>query len=161
MRTEPTNSLSGSVRAEYDTQFKSIRTISADGTIDVGGWIQTTAGWSQRRFIKGLPGFDNPKKLDHYLNVFTSMRNPNNSLGGSYSINYDLLRDQYLQQRLLVYYNAQCCGVSFELQLFNFEGLGVRAPITSDRRINLSFTLAGLGTFANVFGAFGGTDQMR
>ena len=161
VRSEPTRSLSGSMRAEYDTQFKSIRTISADGTIAVGGWMQTTAGWSQRRFIKGLPGFDNPKKLDHYLNIFTSMKNPNNSLGGSYSINYDLLREQYLQQRLLVYYNAQCCGISLEVQLFNFEGLGVRAPVTSDKRINLSFTLAGLGTFANVFGAFGGTDQMQ
>jgi hypothetical protein len=29
------------------------------------------------------------------------------------------------------------------------------APIPSDRRINISFVLAGLGTFSNFFGAFG------
>ena len=30
-------------------------------------------------------------------------------------------------------------------------------PIPSDRRFNFSFVLAGLGTFSNFFGAFGGT----
>jgi hypothetical protein len=76
-------------------------------------------------------------------------------VGGAYQFNYDLLRDRYLQQRLLVYYNAQCCGVSFEYQTFSFAGLGSRAPVPEDRRFNLTFTLAGLGTFANVLGAFG------
>ena len=155
VRAEPTRALSGSMRAEYDVQFGALRTISADGTFDIGGWMQTTAGWSQRRFVEGLRGFDNPSRLDHYLNSFTTVRNRSNNVGGAYSFNYDLLRDRYLQQRFLVYYNAQCCGVSVELQTFNFEGLGTRARVPRDRRFNLSFTLAGLGTFANVFGAFG------
>ena len=158
VRGNPTRSLSGSMRAEYDTQFGALRTISADGRVDVGGWMQTTAGWSQRRFIEGLSGFDNPNRLDHYLNMFTSVKTQSNELGGAYSFHYDLLRDRYLQQRLVVYYNAQCCGISAEFQSFNFEGLGRRAPVPIDRRFNLSFTLAGLGTFANVFGALGGTE---
>ena len=161
VRAEPARSLAGSMRAEYDTQFGALRTISAEGSVEVGGWIATTAGWSQRRFIEGLPGFDNPDRLDHYLNMFTSMNTRSNELGGAYSINYDLLRDRYLQQRLVVYYNAQCCGVSVEFQSFNFEGLGSRAPVPNDRRFNVSFTLAGLGTFANVFGAFGGVGERR
>ena len=155
VRTEPTRSLSGSVRAEYDTQFKALRTISAEGTVGVGGWIETTAGWSQRRFIEGLSGFDNPKRLDHYLNAITSVRTHSNHVGGAYSFHYDVLRGRYLQQRILVYYNAQCCGVSGEFQSFNFQGLGSRARVPRDRRFSLSFTLAGLGTFANVMGAFG------
>ena len=159
VRGNPTRSLSGSMRAEYDTQFGALRTISADGSVDVGGWMQTTAGWSQRRFIEGLSGFDNPNRLDHYLNMFTSMKTRSNELGGAYSFHYDLLRDRYLQQRLVVYYNAQCCGISAEFQSFNFEGLGRRAPVPIDRRFNLSFTLAGLGTFANVFGALGGAGE--
>ena len=144
-------------RCAPSTTRSSVRcgTISADGTFDVGGWMQTTAGWSQRRFIEGLRGFDDPSRLDHYLNSFTTVRNRGNNVGGAYSFNYDLLRDRYLQQRFLVYYNAQCCGVSIEIQTFNFEGLGTRARVPRDRRFNLSFTLAGLGTFANVFGAFG------
>lgn len=155
VRTAPTRELSGSMRAEYDAHVRSLRTISAEGTIGIGGWMQTTAGWSQRRFIEGLIGFDDPKALDHYLNLFTTLKTRSNNLGGLYSFNYDMLRERYLQQRFLVYYNAQCCGISFEFQSFNFEGLGARVPITSDRRFNITFTLAGLGTFANVFSAFG------
>ena len=117
--------------------------------------VRTTGGWSQRRFVEGLRGFDDPDRLDHYLNSFTTVRNRENTLGGAYQFNYDILRDRFLQQRVLVYYNAQCCGVSVEYQTFDFSGLGSRAPVPRDRRFNVSFTLAGLGTFANVFGAFG------
>jgi hypothetical protein len=54
------------------------------------------------------------------------------------------------------YYNAQCCGFGIEYQAYNFAGLrGVRLPFSYDRRVNVSFTLAGLGTFSNVLGAFG------
>ena len=156
VRAGPTDELSASMRAEYDTKFGAIRTIGADGTYNFKGLVQTTAGWSQRRFIDGLQGFDDPDRLDHYLNALARVQNRGNTLGGAYQFHYDLLRDRLLQQRVLVYYNAQCCGVSVEYQTFNFAGLGSRAPIPQDRRFNLSFTLAGLGTFANVFGAFGG-----
>ena len=155
VRTEPTDALSGAMRAEYDTQFKAIRTISADGEYELGGWLQVTLGWSQRRFIERLRGFNDPNRLDHYVNAQASMKNRDNTLGGAFRMNYDLLRDRALQQRFIVYYNAQCCGVSFEYQTFNFRGLGSRAPLPQDRRFNVSFTLAGLGTFANVLGAFG------
>ena len=155
VRADPSNAISASMRTEYDTQFKDIRTIGAEGTYDFRGLIQTTAGWSQRRFIEELPGFNDRDRLDHYLNAQTRVRNRSNTLGGAYQFNYDLLRDKYLQQRVVVYYNAQCCGVSVEYQTFDFTGLGGRALVPRDRRLNLSFTLAGLGTFANVLGAFG------
>ena len=155
VRGAPTDRLSASLRAEYDTKFGAIRTIGADGTYDFKGLVRTTAGWSQRRFIEGLQGFNDPGQLDHYLNAQTRVQNRGNTVGGGYQFHYDLLRDRLLQQRLLVYYNAQCCGVSVEYQTFDFSGLGSLAPVPRDRRFNLSFTLAGLGTFANVFGAFG------
>ena len=155
VRTELTRRLSGSLRAEYDTQFMALRTVSAEGTIGLGGWLRTTAGWSQRRFVNGLGGFSDPRQLDHYLNAFASLRTRDNTLGGGYSFHYDVERGRYLQQRVLVYYNAQCCGISGELQSFNFAGLGARARVPRDLRLSLSFTLAGLGTFANVLGAFG------
>ena len=157
VRGAPTPEIGGSMRMEYDAQFKAVRTISAEGTFETGGWFQETAGWSQRRFIEELPGFNDPRRLDHYLNSYTTVRTRNNEVGGVYSFHYDILRERYLTQRVLVYYNAQCCGVSAEFQTFNFEGLGARrAPVPKDRRFNVTFTLAGLGTFANVFGAFGG-----
>ena len=158
VRTNPTNDIGASMRTEFDTQFNAFRTFSAEGNYGRGGWVQTSVGWSQRRFIEGLPGFNNPTRLDHYINSYTSVRTRDNTIGGAYQLNYDILRERFLQQRILVYYNAQCCGVSVEYQTFDFSGLRRRrgVPVNQDRRFNLSFTLAGLGTFANVFGAFGG-----
>jgi lipopolysaccharide assembly outer membrane protein LptD (OstA) len=155
VRAEPTRTLSASMRTEYDARYRALRTISAEGTVGLGDWIQTSVGWSQRRFIEGLSGFNDRNGLDHYLNSVTSMRTKNNTVGGAYSFYYDVLRDHYLQQRVIVYYNAQCCGISGEFQSFDFVGLGSRARVPKDNRFNLSFTLAGLGTFANVLGAFG------
>ena len=154
-RADLTENLGGSFRTEYDTQFGAIRTISAEGSFGFRGWVHTEAGWSQRRFVAGLSGFDDPGRLDHYLNMTTSFRTPSNNVGAAYSFHYDVLRGRYLQQRALVYYNAQCCGVSGEYEVFNFQGLGSRARVPQDRRFHLSFALAGLGTFANVLGAFG------
>jgi hypothetical protein len=50
---------------------------------------------------------------------------------------------------------AQCCGLQVDFQKFNYPS-AAGFPIPSDRRINVSFVLAGLGTFSNFFGAFGG-----
>ena len=161
-RATLTEGLGGAFRTEYDTQFGAFRTVSAEGTFGFRGWAQADAGWSQRRFVPGLSGFDDPDRLDHYLNFSASARTRSNNVGGAYSFHYDVQRGRYLQQRMLVYYNAQCCGVSGEYEVFNFQGLGSRARIPQDRRFHLSFTLAGLGTFANVLGAFGlgqGTDR--
>ncbi|MEE2637497.1 MAG: putative LPS assembly protein LptD [Acidobacteriota bacterium] len=154
-RTQLTSELAGTLRAEYDTDFLALRTIGADATVEVGGWLNQRAGWSQRRFIEGLPGHDDPFFLDHTLNSFTNLRTPGNKVGGVYEFNYDVQLGRLLQQRILAYYNAQCCGFSVEYQEYNLEGLGflVRAP--QDRRFNISFTLAGLSTFSNMLGAFG------
>jgi hypothetical protein len=83
------------------------------------------------------------------------MRGFRNRVGGAYSFNYDLRNDRFLQQRYTAYYNAQCCGIAVEYQTYNlstFSSFGV----PKDRRFNISFSLAGIGTFSNLFGAFGG-----
>jgi hypothetical protein len=167
VRTEPTRNLGGTVRMEFDPDFGrqtylpiykwgSMRTISAEGSYELGGWISTSGGWSQRQFIEGLPGFDRPSRLDNYINSSTSFRTPDNKFGGLYDFNYDIRRGRFLAQMIRLYYNAQCCGIRIDYQVFNFEGLGSRALIDQDRRFTLSFTLAGLGTFTNNFGGAGG-----
>jgi len=132
----------------------------------VSDWFQTTGGWSQRRYIEGLQGFDNPAQLNHYLNASTVVRSRGNRAGGIYTFNYDMLRDSFMQQRFMAYYNGQCCGISVEYQSFNFTGLrsyyGRHSRIPVDRRINITFTLAGIGSFSNFFGAFfGNQEQLR
>ena len=56
-------------------------------------------------------------------------------------------------QHIGVNYLAQCCGLQVELQKYNYA---TGSPLPSDMRFNFGFVLAGLGTFSNFFGAFGG-----
>ena len=155
VRATPTDGLSGEFRTELDSKVKALRTLAASGTFN-RSWISSSAGWSRRRFIEDLPGFDDPDRADHYLNASVNVRRTNNRIGVQYTFNYDLLRDNFLQQRYSAYYNAQCCGIGFEYQTFNFQGAAFNFGVPQDRRFNLSFTLAGIGTFSNLFGAFGG-----
>ena len=77
-----------------------------------------------------------------------------NRIGGLLLFNYDLKQNTFLQQRITAYYNAQCCGVAVEYQTFNYAGSFVTR--TGQPRITgsiISFTLAGVGTFSNLFGA--------
>ncbi len=154
VRAAITDGMNGTLRAEYDTQFMALRTIRADADIALSDRLHQTAGWSQRRFIEGLSGFDNRDFLDHAINSFTNFRARDNKWGGIYQFNYDVQLKRMVQQRILAYYNAQCCGFSVEYQEYNLRNLGFRIRAPQDRRLNVSFTLAGLGTFANLLGAF-------
>jgi len=154
LRGAPTDRLQAELRTEWDPTAHALRTLAASGGFN-NDWIQTTAGWSQRRYIPTLSGFDVEANATNYLNGTTNIRRAGGRVGGSYSFNYDLRGDAFLQQRYTAYYNAQCCGVGIEYQTFNFRGSVAGAGLAQDRRFNLSFTLAGIGTFSNLFGAFG------
>ena len=74
---------------------------------------------------------------------------------GTYSLSWDIGRSYVVSQSVVGSYIAQCCGLQLEFQKFNYpESSGI--PIASDTRFNFGFVLAGLGTFSNFFGAFGG-----
>lgn len=155
-RVAPTLESSGTFRADYDTQFWAFRQLGADATIVLTNRLQSTVGWSQKRFIKKLPGFNDPGRLDHFLNQSTLVHSKSNRVGGLYTFNYDVRLHSFLQQRIMGYYNAQCCGFSVEYQTFDLSRLAGRVAVTQDRRFNFSFTLAGIGSFSNFFGALGG-----
>jgi LPS-assembly protein len=161
VRTSPTDRLQAEFRTEWDATVHTLRTLAANGTFSDGTWLNLTAGWSQRRYIPDLPDFSDPNRADQYLSATVNMRGYRNRIGGSYAFNYDLQEDQFLHQRWIAYYNSQCCGIGFEYQTFNFEGSLVTSGIAKDRRFNISFTLAGIGTFSNLFGAFGGQQGQR
>ena len=77
------------------------------------------------------------------------------NFGGVVTFDYDVTRSTLLNQRYVGFYNAQCCGVSFEFQSFNYPD-NSNFILPHDRRFNMSFTLAGVGSFSNFFGVFGG-----
>jgi LPS-assembly protein len=156
VRASPTDHLQGVFRTDWDPTKHTLRTIQANGSFSSGAWLHTSAGWSQVRYIPGLRGFDNPAFATNYINASTDVGRAGGRRGASYSFNYDLRRDTFLQQRYTAYYNAQCCGIAVEYQSFNLSGSFAGLGITEDHRFNLSFTLAGVGTFSNLFGAFGG-----
>lgn len=158
IRLAPTDNLSATVRAEFDSRYHSLRTISASGSYAWTGRVQSTVGWSKRAFIKDLAGFNDPNYLDHYINASSTVRTSDNRFGGVYAFNYDLLRSAMLQQRVSVFYNAQCCGIAFESQTYHLGGISTSA-LPSDRRFFLSFTLAGLGNFSPFNGALGGVPR--
>jgi hypothetical protein len=81
-------------------------------------------------------------------------------VGGTYAFDVDLKESAVLNQRVLAYYNAQCCGVAAEYQVRNLQGVP-GAGVPQDKRFNISFSLAGIGTFSNLLGALSGGQQTR
>jgi lipopolysaccharide assembly outer membrane protein LptD (OstA) len=156
-RTTPADDVNATMRAEIDARYKILRTVSAAGNYTAGGWLRTSAGWSLTRFITA-DGLSDPTRLNNFLNGALNLRRTDNHYGGNYSLNVDVHNSQFVQQRLTLYYNAQCCGFAFDYQTYNFGELsGLRVP--KDTRFNFSFTLAGIGSFSNFFGALSGAPR--
>jgi LPS-assembly protein len=161
LRVSPVDGSVAEFAADYDTQFDAIRQLRATTTFRVRQNLDVSGGWSQQRLILGLPGFSDPLSNAHSLNASSSLRTANNKYGGTYQFSYDILRSGFLNQRLITYYNAQCCGVGIEYQTVNLPTFaGVQGRVL-DRRFNLSFTLAGIGSFSDFFGAFGADPYRR
>lgn len=159
VRTTPSDEINGTVRAEFDGPSRELRQVSAQGTYSWSGRLQATAGWSKKAFVKDLAGFDDPARLDHYINTSTGLHTKDNRVGGIYSFNFDVLRTSMLNQRITAFYNAQCCGLAFEYQTYNYGAGSLFTAVPSDRRFFLSFTLAGLGNFSPFNGAMGGVPR--
>jgi hypothetical protein len=71
-------------------------------------------------------------------------------------MNFDVQQGTMRSQRVTGFYNAQCCGIAFEYQTFDYGG---RFAINSDQRFFMSFTLAGLGNFSPFSGALSGVPR--
>jgi hypothetical protein len=151
LTARPTDRASGDFSLEIDSKVRAIRTMNASGHLHTTP-VQINARWTKRGHIPGLPGFDNPDRADHFLNTGASLRTRDNRAGGSYDMNFDIRRRALVQQHLVAYYNSQCCGVAFDWQSRSLPFFGI--PV--DRRWNVSFTLAGIGSFSNPLGSFGG-----
>ena len=150
VRASPTQAVGGNFRVEYDHATDEISNLSASGVVGRYG-VQVTGALSTRRL-----SVETGEKYT-YLNGSGSYRAPNGRFGGGYSFNYDFFRDRMIQQHVTAYYNAQCCGITVEYQTFNLDGLVTSYAMPRDKRFNIGFTLAGIGTFSNFFGMLSGT----
>jgi LPS-assembly protein len=150
VRALPNDVVNATLRAEFDGRYKEFRRMTIGGAYN-SATFDASANWTKDFFIENLPPFNNPDSLRQYLNVRTDVQTRNSRLGGHYSFNWDISQAQLLQQRIVGFYNAQCCGLSLEYQKLR---LG-RSGSVPDRRFFLSFTLAGIGNFSPFNGAMG------
>lgn len=146
VRSSPMTGIGATFRTEYDASTSKFLSLSTGGDYTAGN-RQVAVSW-----IKSLSSI----YPTNSLNGSTRLTFLDGRVGANYSINWDIQRGFILQQKAIGHYNAQCCGFLVEYQEFNFGGFSA-SPIAKDRRFNLAFTLAGIGTFSNFFGAFGGS----
>lgn len=149
---QPAPRLSGQFHTDINPQFHTPCTLSASGGLNLRA-VQISVGWTKKEYIPGLVNFNDPAGADHFLNGAAAFKNATGHLGGAYSVNYDIHHSSLLQQRLVMFYNSQCCGLSVDYQTRALSAL-IAGP-RSNRQIGISFTLAGLGSFSNPLGSFG------
>ena len=142
-RVSPSGVLDGNLRLEYDVTGLGMALLSAGG--GVNGRLASANFNYSRRSVDG----------SSFLSGSTTMRWLDGRASGTYSLSWDIARAYVVSQSIVGSYLAQCCGLQLEFQKFNYPNSS-DFPISSDTRFNFGFILAGLGTFSNFFGAFGG-----
>jgi hypothetical protein len=149
-RAMPAQSVGVDFRMEYDP-IATDRNLAGFGLSGLvrASLIDVSAGWNRQNYQTG-----NQFTSNNYIQQTTTMRLAGNKVGGTVQFNYDIGRSTLLNQRYIANYSAQCCGIAFEYQAFNFPSGFV---VAQDRRFNFAFTLAGIGSFSNFFGTFGGS----
>jgi hypothetical protein len=147
IRVSPSSQLDANGRVEYDLDGGGLEMLSTGATL--------TSGPSGLTFNYSRQRLDPTLEPNSFASLSARTRLLRDQLSTAYSISVDLARSYVVSQSIMGSYMAQCCGVQAEYQRFNYPS-GFGLPVPSDRRLNISFVLAGLGTFSNFFGAFGG-----
>ena len=147
VRVSPSAKVDANTRVEYDVSGLGLAVLGVGSTV--------SAGLSSGSLQLSRQHLTRTSQPNTYFSGSTSLHSPNGHFTGTYALSWDLTHSTIISQNILATYMAQCCGLQIEFQKFNYAS-AIGSPIPSDRRINMSFVLAGLGTFSNFFGAFGG-----
>ena len=148
VKVTPSAGLDSTTRLEYDVRGQGLHVLTTGGTTQVGRSSTTLSFSRQRRRRTAKP--------ESSLSWSTALNLLEGRARGAYSLTWDIGRASILNQSIGVSYLAQCCGIQAEFQKYKFPQSRADFPIPSDRRFTVSFVLAGVGTFANLLGAFGG-----
>ena len=155
----PQDRVDGQFQMYIDSDTRAIMSYSATAGLS-SDLTEFRGGWSRRLFLPDVPGFDNPAGATHFLDAAVKLRTKSRRFSGEYGLNYDVKSRGFLNQRVVVGMNAQCCGVSVDYQTVALGHLAL-AGLQQDRRFGISFTLAGIGSFSNPMGAFGNNTGRR
>jgi len=155
---QPAAGINLSARSEYNMSYKAFSGVSV-GTGIVTPLFGLNASWAKQdtlslSTVAATLGQTIKTAAYHSITTQTSVRTFDRRFNGSWSWSYDIQRKQQLQQRYTASYMSQCCGIAMEYQIYNYGTLAV-GGVQENKRFNLSFSLAGIGTFANLLGVFG------
>lgn len=156
-RFSPSRSTDASARLEYDVSGNGLQIFTTTTSMQLippapsgePGRPSMSANVSYSRYR-----YTPREQPNSSLSLSTTSRWLQGRVGGSYALSWDISRGYIQNQSVMASYMAQCCGLQADYQTYNYP-VSSGFPIPSDRRINFSFVLAGLGTFSNFFGAFG------
>jgi lipopolysaccharide assembly outer membrane protein LptD (OstA) len=156
-RATPIMPMAIDYRLEYDPNATStdpkMLGMSLNGVLRMPD-LNVSGGWSRQAYATRT-STGSVTNASNLLQTMADFRLKQSRFGGSVTFNYDVTRATLLNQRYSAFYNAQCCGVGVEFQSFHYPD-NSSFILPHDRRFNMSFTLAGVGSFSNFFGAFGG-----
>jgi len=154
--TQPIDDIDGWFQMYLDPTTKKVSSYSAGGRLSPHGGrrFEVAATWSKRPFRLLDPNFNNPNNSSHFINGETTMRFLQNRVEGTYGFNYDIKNGALLQQRIRGSYATQCCGFAMEYQAQNIAQYGFQG-VPRDRRLTVTFSLGGIGSFVTPLGAFG------
>lgn len=148
VKVTPSARFDSTTRLEYNLQGEGLHVVTTGTTAQLGQ-SSTTINYSRyRRRPEAKP--------ESSLSWSTALNLLEGRARGAYALTWDIGRAGILSQTVGISYLAQCCGIQADFQKFKYPQARADFPIASDRRFNVSFVLAGLGTFSNFFGAFGG-----
>jgi LPS-assembly protein len=151
VRYSPAAVANATMRLEHDVNGGGVQSLSASGGVTLAGH-SASASFSRRKFNEQSP-------VEKFLSANATSSFLDGRFAAAYNMSWDITRSTVVSQSISSTYYAQCCGFAVEFQNYNYAQFSSSVPIPADRRINVSFTLAGLGTFSNFFGAFGGNTQ--
>jgi LPS-assembly protein len=148
VKLTPSDALDSTTRLEYDVHGEGLHVLSTSGTARVGSSSSTVNYSRYRKPSAAIP--------ESSLSWSSSLDFLQGRARGGYALTWDIGRAGIMNQSVGFQYLAQCCGIQAEFQKYKFPQSRADFPISSDRRFNVSFVLAGVGTFSNFLGAFGG-----
>lgn len=147
VRVSPVDGIESSGRVEYDVSGNGLQVLAAGAGVIRSGRV-ASASFSRQR---ATPLSD----VSSYIGGSATLPFVQGRVNTTFSLSWDVDAGFIQSQTAGLAYYAQCCGFTADYQQVNFPRSG-GFPIPSDRRMNFAFVLAGLGTFSNFFGAFGG-----
>jgi hypothetical protein len=147
VRAAPGSRLQSSTRFEYNLGEGLLQSVTSTATATLGlSSVSTSYSRVQTSRLTKPQGA---------LSASTALSFMQNRVRGNYSMYWDLARNVVISQTVSGTYMAQCCGIQADFQKYSYPQTSANFPIPHDKRFNVSFVLAGLGTFSNFFGLMG------